>query len=173
MIRHTATEALYANAFAQNIVAEDEDMKMSARKVAALADTANHRVSVAALIKIICNTSNSPSLRGTACECLGERIAVAPELAAYAAGELFARSEAGASMEYVFDALLQVVRETPFADGGLFQDAVEALAAPQRELRIAAAERFVRALIVEPLSAVAMPDFAALSFMPENIARRA
>ena len=128
-------------------------MTLSLRKPM-FTDVASVRVSIAALIKIICNDSNSSNLRSTACECLGDHIATAPELAAYAAGELFARNEAGASMGYVFDALLQVIRETPFAEGGLFHDAVEALAAPQKELRIEAAERFVRSVASLPAAFV-------------------
>jgi hypothetical protein len=155
MIRHTAVEALYANAFVQNTGTEEE-LKADARKVGTFAETGNSRTSIAALIKIICNPSNSSSLRTTACDCLGEHIAAAPELAAYAAGELFARNEAGAPVENVFDALLQVIRETPFADDALFRDAVDALSARRRTVRLAAAERFVRTLQTTPMSALAV-----------------
>ena len=114
MIRHTASTVLQASAFIQSISTDRKDRKMTARKnkkADLFADDTTHRTNIASLIKIACNTSNSATLRDMACERLGEEVSQAPKFAAFAARELFAKCDAGAPPENVFNALIRVIRE--------------------------------------------------------------
>jgi hypothetical protein len=142
MIRHTATNALLLNALEE----DDKTAAANARKAFVFVEDGDSRTSIAALVKIACNASNSESLRATACDCLGDRIAGSPDLAAFAARELFARRKAGAPAPYVFDALLEVIREAPSTDSVLFRDAIDALCEERADARAAAVGRFMRTL---------------------------